>query len=105
MSPLLSEEEIDVMDSGDESDDDTISKEILEDMCDRIQSHPNFNQREARYKIRDRIRQRQLEWKVALKDTQYMSKDLNKLFNTVVKEILQDLLLGESGSDFPHLIP
>ena len=45
--------------SGDESDDKTISTEILEDISDGIQSHPNVNRREARYKIRDRIKQRQ----------------------------------------------
>ena len=33
--PLLSEEDMDVMDSGDESDHDFISKEILEDIHDR----------------------------------------------------------------------
>ena len=51
------------MDSGDESDHDLISTEILEDIRDGSQSHPNVNKKEARYKIRDRIRQRQSEWK------------------------------------------
>ena len=60
MPPLLSEEEMYVMDSGDESYNDYISTEMLEDICDGGQSHPNVNKREARYKIRDRIRQRQL---------------------------------------------
>ena len=55
---LLSKEEMDVMDSGDESDDYNISTEMLEDICDRSQSHPNINRREAHYKILDRIRQR-----------------------------------------------
>ena len=31
--------------------------------------------------------------------------DRNNTFKTVVKEILQDLLLGESGSEVSHLIP
>ena len=57
MSPLLSKEEMDSMNSGDELDHDLISTEMLEDICDGIQSHPNVNQREASYKIRDRIRQ------------------------------------------------
>ena len=39
------------MDSGDESDRDIISTDMLEDICDRSQSHPNVNRREARYKI------------------------------------------------------
>ena len=50
---------MDAMDYGDESDHDLISSEMLEDICDRIKSRPNVNQRESRYKICDRIRQRQ----------------------------------------------
>ena len=61
MPPLLSEEEMDAMDYGDELDHDLISAEMLEDIRDGNQSHPNINKREARYKIRDRIRQRQSE--------------------------------------------
>ena len=34
-----------------------------------------------------------------------MDKGLHKLFKTVVKEILQDLLLGESCSEVYHFIP
>ena len=45
MPPLLSEEEIDVMDSGDESDDDPIFTDLLEDIRDGSQSHPIFNRR------------------------------------------------------------
>ena len=40
---------------------------MLEDIRDGSQTHPNFNRREARYKIHDFIRQRQSEWKGALK--------------------------------------
>ena len=43
--------------SGDESDHDLISTEMLEDIHDGSQTHPNVNIREARYKIRDSIRQ------------------------------------------------
>ena len=67
MPPLLSEEEMDAMDSGNESDHDLISTDMLENICDGIQSQPNFNRREARYKICDRIRQRKSEWKGVLK--------------------------------------
>ena len=42
MPPLISEEEMDTMNSGDESDDDPMSTEMLEDICDGSQSHPNF---------------------------------------------------------------
>ena len=45
------------MDSGDGSDHDLISMDMLEDICDRSQSCPNVNQREARYKICDCIKQ------------------------------------------------
>ena len=46
---------MDAMDSGDQSDDEPISTEILEDIWDGNQSHPNVNRIEARYKIHDRI--------------------------------------------------
>ena len=57
MPPLLSEEDMDAMDSGDESDHDLISTEMLQDIRDGSQTHPNVNRRETRYKIRDRISQ------------------------------------------------
>ena len=57
--------------------------------------------REARSKIRDRIKQIQSEWKGALKATRNMGKGLHKVFKTVVKYIFQYLPpLGESGSEF-----
>ena len=89
MPPLPGEEEMDAIDSGDESDHDDISTEMLEDICDGNQSHLNVYQREARYKIRDRIRQRQSEWKGALKAMRNMGKGLHKIFKTLVKEISQ----------------
>ena len=48
------------MDSGDDSDH-AISTEMLEEIRDGSQSHPNVNRRQERYKIIDRIIQRQLE--------------------------------------------
>ena len=69
MPPLLIEEEMNVMDSGDESDHEPMYTEMLEYICDISQSHPNINNREARYNIGDRIRQRQSTWKGALKST------------------------------------
>ena len=104
--PLISKEEMDAMDSGDGSDHDLISTEMLEDICDRSQSHPRINQREACYKVFDRIKKRQSERKGALKATQNMDKSLHKVFKTVVKYILQELPpLGESGSEVFHFIP
>ena len=64
----MSEQDMENLNSGDESDHDLISTEMLQDICDGSQTHPNVNKREAHYKIRDRIRQIQLEWKVLLKD-------------------------------------
>ena len=94
------------MDSSYESDHDPISMEMLEEICDRIQSHPNINRKEARYRIRDCIKKIQSELKGSLQDTQNMVKVLHKVFDTVVKEVQQDLPpLGESGSEVPHFIP
>ena len=99
-------EDMYAMDSGDESDYDLISTDMLEDIRDGSQSHPNVNQREARYKIRGSINQGQSEWKGALKATQNMGKCLQKVFKTFVKEILQDFPpLEESGSEVSHFIP
>ena len=47
------------IDSNEKSDHDLISTDMLEDIRDGSQTHTNVNKREARYKIRDRIRQRQ----------------------------------------------
>ena len=48
MSPLISEEEIDVMPSGDESDAEPMSTDMLEDIFDRSKSRLSVNNREAR---------------------------------------------------------
>ena len=79
---------------------------MLEGIRDGSQTHPNVNKREARYKICDRVRQRQSEWKRASKDTRSTGKGLHKVFSTVVKYISQELtVLGESGSEVSHFIP
>ena len=64
---MMSKKDMDTINSGDESDHDLISKEMLEDICDGSQTHLNVNRGEERYKICDNIRQRQSEWKGALK--------------------------------------
>ena len=51
MQPLLSKEEIDAMDSENESDNEPIYTQTLEDIRDISHSHPNINKREAHYKI------------------------------------------------------
>ena len=60
-SIMMSKQDMENLDSGDESDHDLISTEMLEDIRDGSQTHPNVNIREARYKISDRIKQRQSE--------------------------------------------
>ena len=87
MPTLLSKEDMDAMDSGDKSDHDIISTEMLEEIRDVSQNNPNVNSRETRYEICDRIKQKRLEWKGALKATQKMGKGLHKVFKTTVKEI------------------
>ena len=59
----MSEQDMENINSGDESYYDLIYTEMLEDIGDGSHTHPNVNRIEARYKIRDRIRQGQLEWK------------------------------------------
>ena len=54
--PLIIEEEMYVMSSGHESDDQPMSTDMVEDICDGIQSHRIKNRRETRYKIRDHIK-------------------------------------------------
>ena len=43
---------MDVMSSGDEYDDELMSKDMLEDICDDTKSRLSINRREACYKIR-----------------------------------------------------
>ena len=75
------------MSSGNESDHNLISTDMLEDISDRSQTNPNINRREAHYKIRDHIRQIQLEQKGALIATRSMGKVLHKVFSTIVEDI------------------
>ena len=63
----MNKQDMDSINYGDESDHNLISTEMLEDIRDGSQTHPNVNRREARYKIRDRIRKRQSERKGASK--------------------------------------
>ena len=48
MPPQISEEEMDVMDSGNDYDDEPMSTDMLEDICDGSKSHPRVNRIEAR---------------------------------------------------------
>ena len=90
------------MDSGDESDDERMSTEMLKYISDGSKSHPGVNMREARYKICDRIERSQAEWKRALLSLRNMGKGLRKAFKADVNKFLQVLsTLGESGYKFP----
>ena len=44
-SIMMSKQDTDDINSGDESDHDIISTEMLEDIFDRIHTHPNVNKR------------------------------------------------------------
>ena len=85
MPQLLRKEERDEIDYGNESDNERIYMEMLEEIRDSSKSHPNVNSIEACYKICNRIKQRQLERKGASKSTQNMGKYLHKVFKTVAK--------------------
>ena len=61
---------MDAMDCCDDSEDEYMSKETLENILDGSQYHSSVNRRVAHYKIRDRMKQIQLEWKGAFKATQ-----------------------------------
>ena len=83
-----------------------MSANMLEDICDRSQSCPITNRREARYKICDHFKQSQEEWKGDLLSTQNMVKVLHKVSNYVVNEISQALpILIESVSEVSYFIP
>ena len=81
------------MDSIDESytDNDSyygsIITNALEDIQGGIQIHPELNPRDARFKIRDRIKQTQNEWKGAELSENSMGKGLHKVFKAVVNEL------------------
>ena len=47
---------MDAIDSGDESEDEPISTEMLEEICDGSKSHPSVTRIEACYKMRDCIK-------------------------------------------------
>ena len=99
LPPLIIEEEMDEMSSGDGSDDEPMSTDMLEDIRDGSQYHPIIHMREARYNICDRIKRGQAEYKVALLSTRNMDKGLHKVVKAVFNEIFQALpIIGESRS-------
>ena len=63
-----------MMSSVNESDAEPMSTDMLKYICDSSLSHPIINRREARYRIYDCIKHRQVEWKRALLSTQNIGK-------------------------------
>ena len=55
----MNEQEMENLDSNEKSDHDLISTDTLEDIRDGNQNYPTVNKKEARCKIRYRIKQRQ----------------------------------------------
>ena len=53
----MSKQDTENLDSNENSDHYLISTEMLEEICDGSQTHPNVNKMETRCKIRDRIKQ------------------------------------------------
>ena len=91
---------------GDESNAESMYTDMLEDICDRSQSYPTIDRREASYIIRDCFKQRQAEWKGRLLSTRNMDKGLHKLFKSVVNDISQALpILGEYVSEVCNFVP
>ena len=103
---MMSEQDMENLDEKQNINDDLIRTETLHDIRDINQTHPNIHKREARLKIRDRIKQNKSQWKGVLKATHKMGKGLHKVFSTITKEIFQELInFGESASEVSHLIP
>ena len=71
-SIMMNKQDMKNIDSNEKSNHNLISTEMLQDICDVSQTYPNINKKEARYEIRDRVRQRQLEWKGVLRATHKM---------------------------------
>ena len=57
------------MPSGNGSDAEPMSTEMLEDICDSSQPHPSVNRIDARYKIRDHIKRSKEGWNGVLLST------------------------------------
>ena len=68
----MSQKDMENLDEKEKFDDNLISTEMLHDIRGGNQTHPNIDKREARLKIRDRIKQRKSELKGALRATHKM---------------------------------
>ena len=88
---MMGKKDMENLNEKEKFDDDLISTETLHDILDGNQTHLNIDKREARLKIRDRIKQNKSHRKGALRATQKMGKSLHRLFSTIVSEISQEL--------------
>ena len=105
-SIMMSKQDMEKIDEKEKFDDNHISTETLHDICDRNQTHPSIDKREARHTIHDSIKQKKQQWKGVLKATHNMGKGLHKVFSTILKDISQEFTnFGESGSEVSHFIP
>ena len=105
-SIMMSEQDMENIDEKEKFDDNLISTETLHDICDGNQIHPKIDKREARLEIRDRMKQKKLQWKGSLRVTQKMGKGLHRVFSTIISVISQELTnFGETGSEVSHFIP
>ena len=84
MPPLISIEEMYEMDSGNESDDEPMSTEMLEDILDRSKSHLSVNRIDAYNKWSDCIKQRLTEDNRKILYMKNMGKVLHKVFKAVI---------------------
>ena len=95
-----------MMSSGDEYGAEPVYTDMLKDICDISQYQPSRNRREARYRICDHSKQRQVECKEMLLSKLNMGNGLYQVFKAVVNEISRALpILGESGSEVSYFIP
>ena len=88
---MTNEQDMENLDSNENSDHDLIYTEMLEDIRDGSKTHPTIDKREAPYEIRDCVRRKESQWKGVLKATRNIVKILHKVFSTIVKDILQEL--------------
>ena len=68
----MSEKDMENLDKTEKFDDDLVSTEMLHDIRDGNQTHQKINKREACMAIRDRIKQKKLQLKGALRATHKM---------------------------------
>ena len=62
-SIMMIKKDMENLDKTEKFDNDLISTEMLHDICDGNQTHPNIDKREASLAIRDRNKQNKSQWK------------------------------------------